>query len=99
MSHLATDPDRAAVSNHRAHVLAEAVVSAYIDEIARSARPRRTHDDGTHARRRPQPGADEARSSARGRPRSLTAATNLVRHDAARRGKLGSTPQSRVHLG
>ncbi|WP_028060569.1 hypothetical protein [Candidatus Solirubrobacter pratensis] len=40
MSHLDTDPDRVTTSNHRAHVLAEAVVSAYIDEIARSARPR-----------------------------------------------------------
>jgi hypothetical protein len=34
MSHRATTPDR------RARVLAEAVVSAYIDEIARPAHPR-----------------------------------------------------------
>jgi hypothetical protein len=41
MSHLATNPAPVATSpNHRAQVLAEAVVSAYIDEIARSARPR-----------------------------------------------------------
>jgi hypothetical protein len=41
MSHFATDPDRAPSPNHRAQLVAEAVVSAYIDEIARSARPRR----------------------------------------------------------
>jgi hypothetical protein len=38
MSHFATNPDRAASADHRAHVVAEAVVSAYIDEIARSGR-------------------------------------------------------------
>jgi hypothetical protein len=38
MSHFATDADRAAAPHHRAQVLAEAVVSAYIDEIARSGR-------------------------------------------------------------
>jgi hypothetical protein len=38
MSQFATHPDRVAAPNHRAQVLAEAVVSAYIDEIARSGR-------------------------------------------------------------
>jgi hypothetical protein len=38
MSHFATEPDRA---HHRSQVVAEAVVSAYIDEIARSGRRQR----------------------------------------------------------
>jgi hypothetical protein len=41
MSQLATDSPRAITPSQRSHVLAEAVVSAYIDEIARSARPLR----------------------------------------------------------
>ena len=80
MSHFATDADRAASPDHRAQVLADAVVSAYIDEIARSGRRQRrrrpvTQGDGTQARRRSQPGADEAPASPHGRARRLTAAT------------------------
>jgi hypothetical protein len=57
MPHIATP-------SHRAQLLAEAVVSAYIDEIARSARPRRRA--AAAAPRRPAP------------PRRLTAARALA---------------------
>ena len=41
MSHFATHPGRATAADHRAQVMAEAVVSAYIDEIARPGRGQR----------------------------------------------------------
>jgi hypothetical protein len=47
MSHRATTPDR------RARVLAEAVVSAYIDEIARPAHPRHRAAPASTIGRRP----------------------------------------------
>ncbi len=52
-----TNPTSPATTGHRAQVVAEAVVSAYIDEIARSARPRRrlaaAHRRAPARRRRP----------------------------------------------
>jgi hypothetical protein len=63
MSHFATNPDRA---GHRAQVLAEAVVSAYIDEIARSGRrQRRAPCDPTHTATRPKSAAARSRALTR----------------------------------
>jgi hypothetical protein len=98
MSRFATDPARAAAPNHRAQVLAEAVVSAYIDEIARSGR--RQHRAASAPSRRataPKPAAARSRapSSPCGRTRSLTAATDPARHDDAHRGKLVEPPPAR----
>jgi hypothetical protein len=66
MSHFATDPDRTASPNHRAQVLAEAVVSAYIDEIARSGR-RQHRATSAPSRRATAPKPAVAHSRARTR--------------------------------
>jgi hypothetical protein len=66
MSQFATNPDRAASSSHRAQVVAEAVVSAYIDEIARPGR--RQHRAATapsHTATRPRPAAARRRAPRR----------------------------------
>jgi MoxR-like ATPase len=65
MPHLATNAARVATPSHRAQLVAEAVVSAYIDEIARSARPPQ--------RAMPAPPrAATARTRAAGHRRALT---------------------------
>lgn len=61
MSRFATD--RTAAPNHRAQILAEAVVSAYIDEIARSGR-RQHRAACASSRRAPSPKPAAARSRA-----------------------------------
>jgi hypothetical protein len=68
MSHFATDPDRAPSPNHRAQVLAEAVVSAYIDEIARSGR--RQHRAASAPSRRGTVDENRGRSRAAASPES-----------------------------
>jgi hypothetical protein len=65
MPHLATNADPVATPTHRAQLLAEAVVSAYIDEIARSAHPRQRAVT-------PPPRTPTARTLAAGRSRTLT---------------------------
>jgi hypothetical protein len=66
MSHFATNPDRAASFNHRAQVVAEAVVSAYIDEIARSGRRHRgAARVPSHTATRPKPAAARSRALTR----------------------------------
>jgi hypothetical protein len=59
MSHFVTDPSH----DHRRQVLAEAVVSAYIDEIARPARRQhRTAAAPSHRATAPKPAAARSRA-------------------------------------
>jgi hypothetical protein len=66
MSHFAMNPDRAALANQRAQLVAEAVVSAYIDEIARSGRRQhRAARAPSHTATRPKPAAARSRALTR----------------------------------
>jgi hypothetical protein len=68
MSHFATSSDRAASADHRTQLVAEAVVSAYIEEIARSGRRQhRAVRAPSRTPTRPKPAAARSRALPRRR--------------------------------